>query len=207
MTSEALTIRIKLNPTMLFSLAFSCITSALVSPALVVFGNIVPSSSHGASLTYVLLAVVGGFLGVLTVWDTVTRRIPNNMIIGFSLILVPLVIALVASTGAWGTLGLSTLISSAWFALSLAYAVIQPKSLGGGDLKVMPLIMLPLGLISLWLPVVWAIVSVVFASIHSLAQRAKGDGSVPFAPSMNVALPTAIGIFALFQGATNILST
>lgn len=205
MTTAPVTFQLRRSPITIGVLATSCIVSAALAPALVWVGDLAPANPFPAVLTYLLVTLVGGFLGALAVWDSMTRRIPNRSLIGLAVALVPVVIALTVATGGWGTLAFSASIALVWFVITLGYAMYKPEALGGGDLKVMPLIMLPLGLLAFWVPIVWAVASIVIASAHSLKRRVQGDGTVPFAPSMNVALPVALGAYALVQGSAGII--
>lgn len=205
MSTAPATFQLRKSPVTIGALAASCTVSAVLAPVLVWAGNLAPTDPFPEFLTYLLVTIVGGFLGALSVWDSLTRRIPNRSLVALSVVLTPLVIALTVATGDWGKLAISASIALGWFVITLGYTMYKPDALGGGDLKTMPLVMLPLGLLALWIPALWAVASLIFASAHSFKRRTKGNRTVPFAPSMNVALPVALGVYALTQGSTGIM--
>ncbi|MGP5014504.1 prepilin peptidase [Glutamicibacter ardleyensis] len=185
------------EPAFIGLVTLSTAVSALVSPCLLYFGQVFAEVTPSAILTYVVVALLGAMLGMLNVVDRATRTIPNRILIPFALAIVPLVVAQTVITGDWLKLGLACAVTAGWFALTLGYTLLKPSSFGGGDLKVMPLAMLPLGLFAYWVPLVWVILSLILASARSILHRATGDGKVPFAPSMDIALPVTLGLFIM----------
>ncbi|MGP5523322.1 prepilin peptidase [Glutamicibacter arilaitensis] len=200
MSALPATVQLRKSPVTLGAMGASCLVSATIAPALLWVSDFASTGRLTTVLMYLLAAALGGFLGALSVWDTLTRRIPNQLLLVLGSLVAPIVLTWTFSTEGWATLGLSALIAAAWFVVTLSYTVFKPEAFGGGDLKTMPIIMLPLGLFALWVPVLWAVCSLLFSSVHALNLRTRGVRAVPFAPSMNVALPVSLGVFALIQG-------
>ncbi|MDQ4213396.1 A24 family peptidase [Microbacterium capsulatum] len=137
-----------------------------------------------AALAFAAVAVV---LGVV---DVLEKRLPNTTI---ATMLGALAVALVlaaALTGEWSRL-LGALVGAAvMFALYLILALISPRSMGMGDVKLAA----PLGLLLGWFglePWLFGLLSAfvcggVVAVVMIAARRTTLRGSLPFGPSMLV---------------------
>ncbi|MGP5262795.1 MULTISPECIES: prepilin peptidase [Glutamicibacter] len=197
MTTEPQVFGISKEPAVLFALVLSTAVSSLVSPVIIYLGLPNSDASLTSTFAYAVVALLGALLGLLNVVDSVTRRIPNQVLLAFTVVLVPLVLAQTLVSSEWGKLGLAIAVSAGWFVAMLIFTVAKPDSFGGGDLKAIPLVMLPLGLFAYWVPLLWVVLSLVFATFHSTRKRSSTGGKVPFAPSMNIALPITLGIYSL----------
>ena len=144
---------------------------ANVSPVIIYLGLPNSDASLTSTFAYAVVALLGALLGLLNVVDSVTRRIPNQVLLAFTVVLVPLVLAQTLVSSEWGKLGLAIAVSAGWFVAMLIFTVAKPDSFGGGDLKAIPLVMLPLGLFAYWVPLLWVVLSLVFATFHSTRKR------------------------------------
>ena len=130
---------------------------------------------------------------VLTAIDIEHRRLPNAIVLPAVLAFV----ALLALTGEWGALLRAVIAGAALFAFYLAIALIAPRGMGMGDVKLAALVGLALGWIGWDALVVGAFAAFVFGSIGGLVVMARGGSrksAIPFGPWMLLGM--AVGLVA-----------
>lgn len=130
---------------------------------------------------------------VLTAIDIEHRRLPNAIVLPA----IPVVGVLLALTGEWGDLLRAAIAAAALFAFYLAIALIAPRGMGMGDVKLAALVGFALGWIGWDALVVGAFAAFVFGSIGGLVVMARGGSrksAIPFGPWMLLGM--AVGLVA-----------
>ena len=150
---------------------------------------------HNASASYLILVIAAGVLFYAALTDLKHYTIRNNVILS----LVLLFFAHVFVTGRWTSIPWNIGFAALIFAILIFFY--SRKLVGGGDVKLLTVALLWVG-VDCALP--FAILLLIFASIHTLAarlgwadtQRVPGDdrSRIPFAPAVAAAL---IGTFML----------
>ena len=107
MTTEPQVFGISKEPAVLFALVLSTAVSSLVSPVIIYLGLPNSDASLTSTFAYAVVALLGALLGLLNVVDSVTRRIPNQVLLAFTVVLVPLVLAQTLVSSEWGKLRIS----------------------------------------------------------------------------------------------------
>ncbi|WP_353827913.1 prepilin peptidase [Agromyces sp. SYSU T0242] len=124
----------------------------------------------------------------LSIVDLTEQRLPNAMLLPTSLALAVLLVIASTITGEWLALAWAAAGGAAMFAFYFALALISPKAMGMGDVK----LALPIGLVLGWFG--WGawvagllgafIVGGVVAIVALALRRVTLRGSIPFGPSM-----------------------
>lgn len=169
-----------------------------------------PFPEVGTALLFVLVALRFGpsaelpaylwFAGaavLLTVVDVQHRLLPDR-VVGPSIVVSALLLLLAAvATGEWSALLRALLGGGALFAAFLVLALISPRSLGMGDVKLAALIGLHLGWLGWGVVVVGGaagfVVQAALALLLLVSRRIGLRGELPFGPAMLVGAAIAIG--------------
>lgn len=134
------------------------------------------------------LLVFAASATVLTMVDLAEKRLPNAVIFPTLAAVGVLLVPSTWAVGSWMTLVWALAGSAAMFAVYFVLALISPKSMGMGDVKLALVIGLLLGWFGLtaWLIGLLAafIVGGVIAIVALLLRRVTLKGSIPFGPSM-----------------------
>ncbi|REJ03921.1 prepilin peptidase [Microbacterium bovistercoris] len=132
-----------------------------------------------------IFAALGTMLGIV---DVAERRLPNTLILWLLGLLAPALVLASALTGDWLRLAWAAVGGVAMFAVYLLLAIISPKSMGMGDVKLAAPIGLLLGWfgLSTWLLGLLAgfICGGLIGIVMLAARRTTLRGSLPFGPSM-----------------------
>jgi leader peptidase (prepilin peptidase)/N-methyltransferase len=143
---------------------------------------------------YLLLAAVAV---LLTAVDLRHRLLPNRVVlpaIGAGAVLLTVA---AAAEGVWSDLLRAGLAAGVLFAVFLVLALISPRSLGMGDVKLAALVGLFLGWLSWGAVIVGAAAGFVVQALVALAllaaRRIGLRGELPFGPSMLIGALLAIG--------------
>ena len=141
------------------------------------------------------MLIIGGFLGLAicvaaSVVDIREYRIPNRLVaVGVVGLLLVLAVASVVE-GGWQPLLFGLTGGAAFFAVYLLLAVISPRGMGMGDVKlaaVVGLMLGPLGLAASFVGFYAAFVAgALFGLVRILVQRGGLRSKLPFAPFMTV---------------------
>lgn len=133
---------------------------------------------------------------VLAVVDLVEKRLPNAVIAPALIAVAVLLVVAAALTGEWLRLVWALAGAAGMFAAYLVLALISPRSMGMGDVKLAALIGAVLGWfgLSCWLVGLLAafIVGGVVAIVALALRRVTLRGSIPFGPSMLVGAMVAV---------------
>ena len=125
---------------------------------------------------------------MLTLVDLAEKRLPNAVIFPTLSAVAVLLVPPTWASGSWMSLLWALAGSAAMFAVYFVLALISPKSMGMGDVKLALVIGLLLGWFGLtaWLIALLAafIVGGVIAIVALLLRRVTLKGSIPFGPSM-----------------------
>lgn len=134
------------------------------------------------------LLVFGAASTVLTLVDLAEKRLPNAVIFPTLVVVALLLVPPTWAASSWIALVWALIGSAAMFAVYFVLALISPKSMGMGDVKLALVIGLLLGWFGLnaWLIGLLAafIVGGVIAIVALLLRRVTLKGSIPFGPSM-----------------------
>jgi leader peptidase (prepilin peptidase)/N-methyltransferase len=121
---------------------------------------------------------------ILTVIDIEHRRIPNAIVLPA----IPVFVALLTLAGEWGSLSRAVVAGAALFAFYLAIALVTPRGMGMGDVKLAALVGVALGWIGWDALVVGAFAAFVLGAFGGLIMIASRGGSrktaIPFGPWM-----------------------
>lgn len=133
---------------------------------------------------------------VLAIVDLVEKRLPNAVIAPALIAIAVLLVIAAALTGEWLRLAWVLAGGAGMFAVYLVLALISPRSMGMGDVKLAALIGALLGWfgLSCWLVGLVAafIVGGVVALVALALRRVTLRGSIPFGPSMLVGAMVAL---------------
>lgn len=133
---------------------------------------------------------------VLAVVDLAEKRLPNAVIAPALIAVAVLLVVAAALTGEWLRLAWALAGGAGMFAAYLVLALISPRSMGMGDVKLAALIGAVLGWfgLSCWLVGLVAafIVGGVVAIVALALRRVTLRGSIPFGPSMLVGAMVAV---------------
>lgn len=134
-----------------------------------------------------VLGVFAGAGAVLSAVDIRSRRIPNRLLLPFGVAVFVLLAAAIAAD--WD--GPSRLISTlggavAAFGLLLLLWLALPTGIGGGDVKLAPLVGAVLGFFGSWSAVLAGLLlAFLFAAVWGLVLKRRGGGTgAPFAPCL-----------------------
>lgn len=168
----------------------------------------IPAALIPAVLIPAVLAVAGlaAFAAasvVLTVIDLTQRRLPNRIVAASLVVVTVLLTASAACLGDWERIGWTLGGGAALFLLYLVIALINPSGMGGGDVKLAPLIGVALGwvgpaalgagaLLGFVIGALWGIT--ILLRTRKGGTHNGGTRTVPFGPAM--ILGAWIGIFA-----------
>jgi leader peptidase (prepilin peptidase)/N-methyltransferase len=142
---------------------------------------------------YLVLAVASVVLAVV---DLAEKRIPNSVVLPASALVALLLLAAVTVTGEWQQLFGALLGSIGLFAIYLVLALVSPRGMGMGDVKLALLLGLGSGYLG-WTP--WLVcllggfvVGGIAALVALAAKRVSRTESIPFGPSMVAGFALAI---------------
>jgi len=144
---------------------------------------------------FLLLAAAGVLLAVI---DLQHRLLPNRVVLpslvaGAALLLVP-----AAAEGAWAALLRALLGAAALFAAFLVLALISPRGLGMGDVKLAAVVGLFLGWLGWGVVLLGAVAGFVVQAVLALVLLALGrvrrDSALPFGPAMLVGAALAMAL-------------
>ncbi|QAY72264.1 prepilin peptidase [Agromyces protaetiae] len=125
---------------------------------------------------------------VLAIIDVAEQRLPDRVVLSSLAVVAVLLLAASAVSGAWIALLWAFLGGLAMFASYFAIALLSPRSMGMGDVKLAALIGLLLGWLGLtaWLVGLVAafLVGGVVALVALALRRVTLKGSIPFGPAM-----------------------
>ena len=140
-----------------------------------------------------------GLLGVLlSAIDLTWRRLPNALVLPSMPVLLVLLVPAAVASGDPTILLRAVAASAVLFVLYLIPALISPRSMGMGDVKLAALLGLPLGFLG-WQAVLWGTFLAFAAGAAAagwllLTGRARRGSSMPFGPCM---LAGAVGVVLL----------
>lgn len=149
-------------------------------------------SHWGSSITLGLWLSLAAYLWfaaisvALTLIDIELQRLPDAIVVPSFFVVAGLLV--IASWGDWGRIVQVLIGAAALFVFYFVIVVIAPGSMGGGDLKLAPVIGAALGFLG-WAPlIVGAFLAFLFGGIYGVAllvlRRAGRKTGVPFGPFM-----------------------
>ncbi len=147
---------------------------------------------------------LGGAAVLLSVVDLQHKLLPNRVVLPSLGVGAGLLTLAAAVDGAWPSLLRAGLAAGALFAVFLVLALISPRSLGMGDVKLAALVGLYLGWLSWAAVVVGALAGFVVQALIALvllaARRIGLKGELPFGPAMLLGAAVAIGWSGVLPG-------
>jgi leader peptidase (prepilin peptidase) / N-methyltransferase len=150
---------------------------------------------------FLFLAAVAVLLAVI---DLRHKLLPNRVVLPSVGIGAALLTLAAAVDGAWPSLLRAGLAAGALFAVFLVLALISPRSLGMGDVKLAALVGLYLGWLGWSAVVVGALAGFVVQALIALvllaARRIGLKGELPFGPAMLLGAGVAIGWSGVLPG-------
>ncbi|WP_241681090.1 prepilin peptidase [Pseudactinotalea terrae] len=134
-----------------------------------------------------VLALAGGGVAMSLI-DLEHHRLPDKLTAATSVLVLLPIVAEALLTGSWSRLLTATVAAVALFVLYLGAAVVYPGGMGGGDIKLAPLLGFVLGWFGLPHAVVGAfapfLLGVVAVLVLAVRGRVRKGSGVPFGPFM-----------------------
>ena len=124
----------------------------------------------------------------LTLIDLEHQRLPDAIVLPSLGVVTALLVIAAALTGDWGQLIATVAAAAALFALYFVIALVYPRGIGGGDVKLAPLIGAVLGAIGWGAVAVGAFAGFLVGAVYGLIlialRRATRKTGIPFGPFM-----------------------
>ena len=134
-----------------------------------------------------VLALAGGGVAMSLI-DLEHHRLPDKLTAATSVVVALPIVADAVLTGSWSRLLIAAAAAAALFVLYLGAAVLYPGGMGGGDIKLAPLLGFVLGWFGLSYAVVGAfapfLLGVVAVLVLAVRGRVRKGSGVPFGPFM-----------------------
>ncbi|MCB1273653.1 MAG: prepilin peptidase [Leucobacter sp.] len=145
-----------------------------------------PQLSAWLALIAYLWFVAAGI--ALTLIDLEHRRLPDRIVLPSLFVVVALLAAAALLLRDWAALGSTLGGAAALFLLYLVIAIVYPSGIGGGDVKLAPLVGAALGFVGWGALVIGAFAGFLVGAVVGLVlialKRATRKTGVPFGPSM-----------------------
>lgn len=126
----------------------------------------------------------------LTLIDLDHQRLPNAIVLPGLAVVISLLVASAILSGEWSRAGSTIAAAAALFALYFVIALVYPSGIGGGDVKLAPLVGGALGFIGWGAVAVGAFAGFLLGAVFGLAlialRRATRKSGIPFGPFMLV---------------------
>jgi leader peptidase (prepilin peptidase)/N-methyltransferase len=120
--------------------------------------------------------------------DLATRRLPDVLVLPAYPVLAVLLAAAAAVSGDWGALLRAVLGAAVLFGFFFALALVSPRSMGFGDVKLAGVLGLVLGYFSWWTLAVGAFAGFLLGAVVGVGLMASGSAgrktAIPFGPFM-----------------------
>ncbi len=138
-----------------------------------------------ALVAYLWLAAAGI---ALTLIDLAHQRLPDAVVLPSLIVVVVLLSSAAVLAGDWGRLASTLAAAAGLFAVYFAIALVYPRGIGGGDVKLAPLVGSALGFIGWGAVAVGAFAGFLLGAVFGLTliamRRATRKTGVPFGPFM-----------------------
>lgn len=123
----------------------------------------------------------------LIVIDLRERRLPNRLLGPTGAVFAVLLTASAVLGGLWTDLGRAAVSGAVYGALLLTLRLLSPGAVGGGDVKLAPLVGAAAGWVGIDAAVVWAPLGIALcAGIAGVRAKARGQRDLAFGPALLV---------------------